>query len=99
MEKNDYRTNNRYAKRLNQLIEKYKNEEYFLTALNEIMDNNNIKVSSTAAVESLRNNANIDKAIQKLKEISNRKDSGLVGFSSGIALERWEKYGREGIGK
>lgn len=95
MSKNNYRTNNKYALKLNKLNEKYKNEDYYENALNELMDNNNFKISSNAAVESFRNNCNIDKAIKVLKEISNREDAGIEGIKAGMALKIWLEKGIE----
>ena len=97
MEKDDYRTNNKYVTILMKEIKKVETENYFIEALNELMDNWNIKVTSAAAAESLRHNCNIDKAIKTLEDISNQKKSGIIGFSAGIALKTWKEKGAEGI--
>ena len=97
MLKDDYRTNNRYVLKLNKLIKKYENEDYYIEALSELIDNENLEVSSTASVESLRYNCNIDKAVRTLEKISSRKDTGIVGFAVGITLKRWKENGAEGI--
>ena len=97
MEKDDYRANNRYVTILMKKIKKVETENYFIEALNELMDNCNIKVASAAAAESLRHNCNIDKAIKTLEDISNQKNAGIIGFSAGIALKTWREKGAEGI--
>lgn len=94
MSRNNYRINNFYVLKANKLIEKCENEKYYEEALNELMDNENLKISADAAADSLRRNCNIDKAVKKLKEISIREDAKLVAFSAGIALETWLKNGK-----
>ncbi len=91
MLRDDYKTNNKYSKKLNKLNEKYQNEEYYKDVLNELMKNANLEISSCAAVDSLRHNYNIERAINTLKEISSSGDSGIIGFSAGVALEMWLK--------
>ena len=97
MKKNDYRTNNKYAKRLTKLNQECKNEEYYISALNDLIDNANLKVSAVASADSLRQNANIDKAIKKLEYISSRKDFGIISFGAQMTLEIWTKYGAKGL--
>ena len=95
--KNDTITNNMYARKLNKLVIQYENEDYFSEALSELMDNDNLEIESDAASDSLRKNVNIDKAVRILEEISNKKDAGIIGFSSGIALKKWREKGAEGL--
>ena len=97
MEKNDYRTNNRYAKRFCKLTQKYEGEDYYIEALDELMENKNVNVSANAAVDSLRCNANIDKAVKILKEISENEKPGINKLGAEIALERWLSKGAEGL--
>ena len=97
MEKDDYRTNNKYVKILNNIIKKNESEDYFIEALNELMCNHNAEVSTNAAVDCLRHNCYIEKATEILKEISNKTDSGITGFGAGIALKIWKEKGAEGL--
>ena len=39
----------------------------------------------------------MDKAIKTLEDISSQKNSGIIGFSAGIALKTWREKGAEGI--
>ena len=95
--KGDYRTNNKYARKSIKLNERYENEDYFNEVLNELMDDNDLEIAFSAASDSLRKNVNIDKAVRILEEISNKKDAGIIGFSSGIALKKWREKGAEGL--
>ena len=95
--KDDYKTNNKYALKVNDIIKVYENESYFAEALNELMDNENYTIASNAASDSLRHNCNIEKAIITLEKISNKEDAGIIGFSAGIALKTWKEKGAEGI--
>ncbi len=95
MLKNNYRTNNRYALKLNKLNDKYQNENYYIEALKELIDNNNIEVSFNASSDSLRHNCNIDKALKKIEEISNKQDIGIIRFEAEIALKIWKEKGIE----
>ena len=97
MKKYDYRTNNRYAKKFYNLKQKYKSENYYIEVLDELMENENLNVSSNAAVDSLRNNANIDKAVKILREISDKEKPGLNKLGAEIALEIWLNKGAEGL--
>ena len=54
MSKGDYRTNNRYVRKLNKLVKKYENEDYFIEALSKLMDNKNLEVASIAVTDSLK---------------------------------------------
>lgn len=96
MKENDYKTNNKYAIKLNKLNNKYQNESYYVHTLDILMNNKNLKVASNAAIDSLRYNCNINKAIKVLKDISN-KDLGITGFTAGIALKIWQEKGAKGI--
>lgn len=95
--KDDYKTNNKYALKVNDIIKVYENESYFAEALNELMDNENYTVASNAASDSLRHNCNIEKAIMTLEKISNKEDAGITGFSAGMALKIWREKGADGI--
>lgn len=97
MEKDDYRTNNKYVKILNKIIKQSETEDYFVEALNELMDNRNLEVSSNAAVDCLRHNCYIERAVKVLEKISNKEDAGITGFSAGIALKTWKEKGADGI--
>lgn len=93
MSKNNYIINNIYAKKLNKLIEKYKKEAYYSEVLNELMDDNDLKISASAAVDSLRNKSNIEKAVGVLKKASEAKGEGLefISFSAEWALKLWKE--------
>ena len=90
MEKGDSRTNNRYAKRLNRLEKQYENEEYYLEALNEIMDNEDLGVASFAASEFLKRNSNTEKAERVLKKVM-QETSGVTAFGAEMALKIWHE--------
>lgn len=93
MEKGNYIVNNRYSKKLNKLNEKYKNEEYYIETLKELMDHSNLRIASIAAADSIRNKANIEKAIQTLERVSKTEGIGLTAFSAKWALKRWREEG------
>ena len=93
----DFKTNNKYALKVNDIIKVYENESYFAEALNELMDNENYTIASNAASDSLRHNCNIEKAVITLEKISNKEDAGIIGFSAGIALKTWKEKGAKGI--
>ena len=93
----DFKTNNKYALKVNDIIKVYENESYFAEALNELMDNENYTIASNAASDSLRHNCNIEKAVITLEKISNKEDAGIIGFSAGIALKTWKEKGADGI--
>ena len=96
MEKGDSRTNNRYVKKLYALEKKYENEDYFIETLKELMDNDNLRVASGAASESLRRNSNIEKAVSTLKKVS-EKASGITAFTAEMVLKVWNERGSEGL--
>ena len=93
----DFKTNNKYALKVNDIIKVYENESYFAEAMNELMDNENYTIASNAASDSLRHNCNIEKAVITLEKISNKEDAGIIGFSAGIALKTWKEKGADGI--
>lgn len=89
--------NRKYARKINKLIETNENEDYYIEALSELIDNDNLRISSGAAIDSLKHNCNIDKAVRRLEEISSREDTYVVGFAAGIILQRWREKGADGI--
>ena len=96
--KGDYRTNNKYAKKINKLKAQYENEDYFANALSAMIDNDNLEIAMNAASDSLRNNVNIDKAIKRLEEISKKENSAEWGvFRAEIVLRIWREKGAEGL--
>lgn len=54
IEKGNSRLNNKYVKKANRLNKQYKNEDYYINALNRLMNSNNLSVASNAAADSLR---------------------------------------------
>ena len=104
--KGDYRTNNKYARKIKKLKTQYENEDYFNEVLNELMDDNDLEIAFSAASDSLRKNVNIDKAIRKLEEISSKKDienksnfnvNYYSAFRAEIVLNIWKEKGAEGL--
>ena len=104
--KGDYRTNNKYARKIKKLKTQYENEDYFNEVLNELMDDNDLEIAFSAASDSLRKNVNIDKAIRKLEEISSKKDidnksdfnvNYYSAFRAEIVLNIWREKGAEGL--
>ncbi len=60
------------------------------------MDNDNLRVASGAASESLRRNSNIEKAVSTLKKVS-EKASGITAFTAEMVLKVWNERGSEGL--
>lgn len=96
LKKGNSRINNKYAKKLNKLNNQCRNEEYYINGLNKLMDNNDLGVASIAAADSIRNKANMEKAIQTLERISKTEGIGLTAFSAKWALKRWREEGTLG---
>ena len=93
IEKGNSRGNNRYVKKANKLNNQCKNEDYYINALNRLMDNENLSVASNAASDSIRNKTNMEKAIQTLERVSKTEGIGLTAFSAKLALKRWREEG------
>ena len=71
---NNYINSNEYEQKLKKLNEEYEKEEYYMGALNELMENKNFEISIEATKDCLKHNIDIDKAIKTLKDISKRED-------------------------
>ena len=87
---NDYKINNREAKKLNKLfIELSKDIELAKQVYSILLDNDCITTRAISSAECLRLGIHIEKSIKKLEEISKMLDIGITRFEAEMTLKIW----------
>lgn len=88
---NNYINSNIYEQKLKTLNEEYEKEEYYMDALNELMENENFIISIEATKDCFKHNINIDKARKKVEELSKIEDVRIISIKDWKAKHQKEK--------
>lgn len=93
MNDNDYKLNNKYAIKMNKLINQYKESDFIKAAMNELLENKNPEVKLVAASDSFRLKILIDKSEQVLENITIEYKGNFLGFRAENCLKLWKNQG------
>ncbi|CDE90002.1 unknown [Clostridium sp. CAG:389] len=88
---NDYINNNIYEQKLKALNEEYEKEEYYIEALNELMENESFIIAMEAIKDCFKHNINIDKARKKVEELLKIEDVRIVSIKDWKVKHQKEK--------
>ena len=88
---NNYINNNIYEQKLKALNEEYEKEEYYIEALNELMENESFIIAMEAIKDCFKHNINIDKARKKVEELLKIEDVRIVSIKDWKAKHQKEK--------
>ena len=87
----DYKKNNYYAKKHNDLLRIAKDCEFIKPTMKKLLNCSNPEVSSSAAADSIRLGIWISESEKILKYVSRKYKKTLLGVDTEIALKRWKK--------